>query len=595
MEFPVREATVQMTFQTDASVADDMSRKGPGAFVPSVAERLGWSAHPDTCAPKIAALAVSSLPPAEPLPAVSYTSRGNLLVVGGDERALACAERLAPCLAVTLLLTSRPSAQAALLAGANLEAEFPIWGAKVSHLEGYLGRFVAQLEGLAVIRGHDRALPPKARSEFDLVIDFSDPPLFGHHTPPQGYWRVSDEASLALALDEAPESVGEFEKPRFFDYRENLCAHSRSGIEGCNRCIDVCSTEAISSVGDKVEVDPHLCMGCGACASVCPSGAMGYAFPRLPDRGAQLKAMLGAYRAAGGRDACLLLHNGTDGREALEQLAAQGGGLPGNVLPIETWHVAATGIDLLLGAFAHGASRVAVLAAGSEAPEYRESLREQFALAETIVQAFGYAGRHFLVVGAPQELVGLDPADGVSVPASFAFSPDKRTAVEFAVDHLSRHAPARPAEIALAAGSPFGEVVVDAGKCTLCLACAGACPESALMDGGETPALRFLERNCVQCGLCERTCPEEAISLNARLLVGPAARETRVLNEAQPFHCVSCGKPFGTRQMVDAMMGRLAGHSMFAGGEALRRLQMCADCRVVDMMSNKNEVSVLKL
>jgi hypothetical protein len=47
--------------------------------------------------------------------------------------------------------------------------------------------------------------------------------------------------------------------------------------------------------------------------------------------------------------------------------------------------------------------------------------------------------------------------------------------------------------------------------------------------------------------------------------------------------------------MVEAMMGRLAGHSMFSGGAALRRLQMCADCRVVDMMSSKDEVSVLKL
>jgi ferredoxin len=107
--------------------------------------------------------------------------------------------------------------------------------------------------------------------------------------------------------------------------------------------------------------------------------------------------------------------------------------------------------------------------------------------------------------------------------------------------------------------------------------------------------LRFLERNCVQCGLCEATCPEEAISLRPRLLLTPAVREARVLNEAQPFHCVSCGKAFGTKQMVDAMLGRLAGHSMFADGPSLRRLQMCADCRVVDMMSNKNEVSVLKL
>jgi len=58
---------------------------------------------------------------------------------------------------------------------------------------------------------------------------------------------------------------------------------------------------------------------------------------------------------------------------------------------------------------------------------------------------------------------------------------------------------------------------------------------------------------------------------------------------------VLCAKPFGTEQMVFTMLGRLAGHSMFSTEEARRRLQMCADCRVVDMMSNKNEASVLKL
>jgi hypothetical protein len=56
---------------------------------------------------------------------------------------------------------------------------------------------------------------------------------------------------------------------------------------------------------------------------------------------------------------------------------------------------------------------------------------------------------------------------------------------------------------------------------------------------------------------------------------------------------VRCGKPFGTRQMVDSMVARLGTHAMFAGGDALRRLQMCADCRVVDMMQNRNEASIL--
>ena len=49
-----------------------------------------------------------------------------------------------------------------------------------------------------------------------------------------------------------------------------------------------------------------------------------------------------------------------------------------------------------------------------------------------------------------------------------------------------------------------------------------------------------------------------------------------MLNEAEPFNCVRCAKPFGTRQMIDNMLGKLGGHSMFASREALRRLQMCA-------------------
>jgi ferredoxin len=129
----------------------------------------------------------------------------------------------------------------------------------------------------------------------------------------------------------------------------------------------------------------------------------------------------------------------------------------------------------------------------------------------------------------------------------------------------------------------------------MCMSCVGACPESALMDGVDRPLLKFVERNCVQCGLCEATCPEDAIALSPRLLLGAPAREARLLNETQPFRCIRCDKPFGTKQMIEAMLGRLASHGMFSKPGALRRLQMCGDCRVVDMMSAKNEVSVLKL
>jgi len=329
---------------------------------------------------------------------------------------------------------------------------------------------------------------------------------------------------------------------------------------------------------------------------VCPSGAMSYQYPRVAERGAQMKQLLHAYRAAGGKDACIVFHDAQGADLLLDDAAA----LPARALPLETWHVAAIGLDLLLPAIAFGASQVVVLASPGADREYVAALRSQMAIGETVLQGLGFVGTRFALIEAAdahaiaRAFAALAPAPAIAAPATFLLSNDKRTAIEFAVEHLAREAPRKVDEIALPAGSPFGQVRVDASKCTMCMACVGACPESALMDGVDQPLLKFLERNCVQCGLCERTCPEGAIALTPRLLLTPQAREARVVNRTEPFHCVKCGKAFGTKQVVEAMLGRLAGHSMFAGG-ALNRLQMCGDCRVVDMMASKNEVSVLKL
>ena len=553
---------------------------------PFALEMRGWTAVSQDCAPKIAALAsLANLGSAEPVARVTYRSHGNILVIAGD--APGNAARAAESLAETLHVT--------LLGAKSASTKVISWSGSVESIGGYLGEFEIVIAGL---NGASQPAPAK----FDLVLDFSREPLFGMRQPPQGYHHAGDgDASLAAIVEELRESVGDFEKPRFFAYREEICAHSRSGITGCDRCIEICSTAAISADGDHVKVDPHLCMGCGACSTVCPSGAMSYQFPRVADRGAQLKQLLKAYREAGGREACIVFHDGERARDLLVESAKAGIGLPPHALPLATWHAASTGLDLLLGAIAYGATNVVVLAPGNIDAEYAQALREQMALGETILHGLGYAGTHFALIEAAtpaqleRELATLALAQVPAATASFVLSNDKRTAIEFAIEHFARHAPARVDEIALPEGSPWGEVIVDRQKCTMCMACVGACPESALMDGVDQPLLKFLERNCVQCGLCEATCPEEAISLSSRLLLTPAVRQARIVNETQPFHCIRCNKPFGTRQVVDTMIGRLTGHSMFAGEGALRRLQMCADCRVVDMMSAKDEVSVLKL
>jgi len=621
-----------------SELAEQANAKTELRFV-NIREHAGWSKEGAKATPKIAALlALAELPEPEPVPEVAYKSGGQLLVIGPAEAALPWAERLAEQLDVNVLITSER--------GGELPAErrYAVWSGKVKSVKGHLGAFEVAWEqdnpidlevctrcnacihacpeqaidfsyqidpekckahrqcvkACGAIGAIDFERAERARDErFDMVLDLSREPLIRTPQPPQGYLAPGgDPLEQALAAAQLAQMVGEFEKPKFFAYNEKICAHSRSAKIGCNQCIDVCSAGAISADGDRVKVDPHLCMGCGGCATVCPTGAMSYAYPRVSDLGARLKRLLAVYSQAGGKDACLLLHSAGENRALLAKLARRGRGLPARVVPLEIHHAASVGIDTLLGTLAYGASQVVVLATPRESAEYGEAVVKQMGFAETIANALGYGGTHFRLLATDsiaaleKELWALAPATTVSKPATYNLSVEKRATLEFVIDHLAKLAPAPQGEVALGAGAPYGRVLVNRKTCTLCMACVGACPASALLDGRDRPMLKFIERNCVQCGLCVTTCPEDAITLAPRLLLTAQAKQEVVLNEAAPFNCVRCGKPFGTRQMVDNMLGKLSGHSMFAGDGALKRLQMCADCRVVDMMENKNEATI---
>ena len=637
-----------------SELAQSAASKADLRFV-NIREAAGWSAEGKQATPKIAALlAMAALPEPEPVPTVEYKSGGQLLIIGPSAAALDWAERLSGALEVSVLITHGEGGEL------PLERSFPVWSGRLARVSGWLGAYEvawtqenaidlevctrcnacveacpesaidytyqidpakckahrACVQACGAIGAVDFSRAETARKEnFDLVLDLSEAPAILTPDLPQGYLAPGrDPLEQSLAAAELVQLVGEFEKPRFFVYKERICAHSRNAQPGCNRCIDVCSTGAITSDGDRVKIETHLCAGCGGCSSVCPTGAMTHAYPRVSDLGLRLKTALTVFREAGGKDACLVLHNTEDGRALVQGVGRRalrgvpggaarhrpgpGRGLPARAIPIEVFHIASIGMDTLLGALCYGASQVAIVSSGKEPDAYAAALREQMGHAETILNALGCSGKHFELIAAEdaaaleRALWALAPARGVDKAATFNLSNEKRTTLDFCIDHLAKHAPAPKQEIPLGIGAPFGAITVNKQTCTMCKACIGACPASALIDSQETPSLHFIERNCVQCGLCANTCPEDAIALKPRLLLTAQAKASVVLNEAEPFNCVRCGKPYGTRQMVENMLGKLTGHSMFAGAGALRRLQMCADCRVVDMMENKGESSV---
>jgi ferredoxin len=499
----------------------------------------------------------------EPTCLVNYQSRGRVAVIG-DQSALEIAPRLNHKLNPIVVLMQGAEEPGALVV--------PVGGRAVQ-IDGYLGAFKIELGEPGRATGETLAV--------DLILDLSPQPLMNRGMNPPGYYHASiEEDQLSPVLEEISQMTGTFEKPRYYDYDASICAHGHSGKTACSRCIDVCPADAITGLAESIEVNSYLCQGGGACASVCPSGAIRYAYPSVKDTLQGLRKLLSTYRDQGGRSPVVVFHAAVD--QALPD------DMPAHYLPVMVEELASIGLDVWLTALAYGARQVLLADAGGMPPSVMDAMQEQLTISAEILTAMGYPQASIRLISQAE----LVDSEGSGMPeieaAAYSGIGSKRESIYLALDHLYAQAE-RPESMApLSTGAPFGTVYVEEKACTLCLSCVGACPGKALQSGNQgLPQLQFIEANCLQCGLCTSTCPEDAIWITPRLLFEAESRgQTRTLKEEEPFRCSACGKPFATRSVIEKMRSKLKDHYMFQSERALRRLTLCDSCRVVDIVQD---------
>lgn len=296
------------------------------------------------------------------------------------------------------------------------------------------------------------------------------------------------------------------------------CVRVRNRHASCVRCAEACTSGALSLRDGALTVNEALCVGCGTCATVCPTCAIE---ARHPVDGELLAAAHRVLRA--GREAVFACHRAFE--QAPAACAAAGA--------IELACLSRMEESLAMRLFADGAQCIRLLHGACEGcprengfasvklvRDTVDSLLETWGLnCEYDVQQVGSEVKVAAAdAAAPQHVAtgGIRAASAFRKPAHVQadgtlphFVPLRRHALLDALADLGN--PVRPdLDTRL-----WGHVSIDMSACRSCKMCAVFCPTGALQkyvgeDGHG--GVEHYPAECVHCGLCQDICPVQAIT-----------------------------------------------------------------------------------
>jgi heterodisulfide reductase subunit A len=136
---------------------------------------------------------------------------------------------------------------------------------------------------------------------------------------------------------------------------------------GCNACVPVCPTNAISMQGGKAQIDPFLCTGCGACIPVCPQEAIDFKNATTKQITASLRGVLAEKPPGEVRIVAFVDKN--VGYTGMDFLGLDRTNYPENIRIVPVPTTAILGLKHLLYAFAYGADGILVIEGTQEIDE----------------------------------------------------------------------------------------------------------------------------------------------------------------------------------------------------------------------------------
>lgn len=510
-------------------------------------------------------------------PTVSYESSGDTLIIGPTSLIERIAEQLPQVQSVSLLSIDGEKGK-----------EANIYFADSVQISGYLGSFDVLVQNHGVTTSLSKVAIGK--DSFDIILDMSLNGVMTEEVPVPGYFPVGrGYPKLADALEQIPNLVGTFDKPKYFRLDPDLCAHSSRGVKGCERCVDACPAGALSSegsdkTGHRIEINPYLCQGVGTCATACPTEAIHYALPTPKETQKFIERLLKNYFQAGGEKPVVLICSSEHETYNLMALKA----LPENVIPVTVDELPSIGIDTWFAALTNGATQVLFAASRRMPKTIQRILEQEVATAQTLLSQLGLAKETINILyleslreGAPSLIT-----DDLQLRLG-ELEGNKRARLFTSLDALAEQFNIEKVTQPLEASSVYGAIECSTKDCTLCMGCVAVCPTRALHHEGDIPGIKFVEQDCVQCGLCIKACPENALTSVKQMNWDKAARQSAItLHQEEPAKCLRCHKPFAPQSMITMLQNKLQGHSHFATAEALNRIAMCEDCRVIDVFES---------